>query len=522
MTPSPDSAREVAPADQSHMRRAMWVVAVVIAVAYPLALFAPLPMAARTLLVDLLYLAGPALAASGALFATSLTDGSDRRFWLLFATAMLAFFMGEAYFTWYQLSVAVDGPPGPSASDVLYLVGYGLLFLSIASVVRPLSETTVARVRTAIDVLCVSILAMLITGLVVIEPLTKIRTDVSAAERVLNAAYPALDIALVVGLVAVLLAVPRSRWRTWELLIGVGLGLWFVSDALYDLVFVYRGYSSAPALAYLLDLVTLVGYLLFFMAAGYRMPARVPARIAAVPQGRPRLGARDMAVPIAVAIGVPVLLVGLVLTSDGPVDLAIAVGGSVLLVVLVVVRTVLLLQEGGRLVHSGVMDEETGLLTLRAFTHRLDDEIAHASASGRSVSVVVVGSSNEQAVTGAVDALRAWLRSGEAGCRCGGHLAVVMPEVDPYEAFVRTGDLLAALDSGPERTWSAGIAAYPMHGADAESVHRRAVAAMRWSVEHVAGRAVIFDERVGDRAPSRGAGPVPSVGGAGDPAAPGA
>jgi diguanylate cyclase (GGDEF)-like protein len=142
---------------------------------------------------------------------------------------------------------------------------------------------------------------------------------------------------------------------------------------------------------------------------------------------------------------------------------------------------------------QSVLDPLTGLFNRRYFDETLKRELARARRKSVPMSLLVLdidhfkrvnddfGHAAGDAVLRAIgQQIRASIREGDVACRYGGEeFVILMPECGVEVSSVRAGLLREAIaaaildgdSTGPERvTASFGVAEYPSHGADAESL----------------------------------------------------
>jgi diguanylate cyclase (GGDEF)-like protein len=141
-------------------------------------------------------------------------------------------------------------------------------------------------------------------------------------------------------------------------------------------------------------------------------------------------------------------------------------------------------------------DELTQLLNRRAFNHRLDVLIHRARRTSTPLSLVEVDIDNfklindryghpagDAALVAVAGALTGSVREGEFVARIGGEeFAIILPDTDAAASLVIAERCrLSVTDDGYDGsplTMSAGVAAYPLHAIDAESLLRAADAAL--------------------------------------------
>jgi diguanylate cyclase (GGDEF)-like protein len=155
--------------------------------------------------------------------------GQERRAWLAFAAAVLAWGAGEVWWTLYIEGNA--SAPYPSPADVGYLAFYPLAVLGLYKLVQ--ARATELDPRLWMDGV-IAALGTAALGAALIFEFVADRTSGTTIEVATTLAYPLGDIvliSLVVGVIAL------TRWRpgrTWGLLLA-GLGAMVAADVAFTL-----------------------------------------------------------------------------------------------------------------------------------------------------------------------------------------------------------------------------------------------------------------------------------------------
>lgn len=215
-----------------------------VAVVYVVRTFWPETAAFRDLLTDgvLIRIGGVtklALLGIACLFAHRNAAALDRenparRPWRLLSWGLLAFALGQGVLTTYQL--ATGASPYPSAGDALFMVSYPLLIAATAAFVGAYRQTGYpvgsGREHAALGLgvgLAVAAFGYWLLRPVLAEP-------APVLERLLNVAYPALDLAWLVPAVLLLRITFGFRggriFRAWSLVLA-GIVAQCAGDILY-------------------------------------------------------------------------------------------------------------------------------------------------------------------------------------------------------------------------------------------------------------------------------------------------
>jgi signal transduction histidine kinase len=233
--------------------------------------------------------------------------------WWLFGAGLLAFTCGDIIFNLYADLWHKD-PPIPSAADVFYLAGYPFLTVGLLMLVRRLrsEERRSARLDIAIFIAALG----LCQWVFVMDDV--VHGGGSVAEKLVALAYPAMDVILMAGLVAVALT---PTWRTVAYrYLAASILLLLVADEIYAVA--PEKYTGTTWV----DSLWLLSYVLWGVAA--LCPSMV--ELSNPRRGRrARLSAWRLAFLVAALAAAPALL--LYEHIWGGVDLvALAIGSAVL------------------------------------------------------------------------------------------------------------------------------------------------------------------------------------------------
>jgi len=193
--------------------------------------------AARLYLGNLSKLTFLVLAAASALrVAARLEAGNPMRgTWRTMAAGFVAFAAGQAVLFTYQVVLRLPSP-FPSLADVFFVASYPLLLTALVRAIGAYAETgypigtTRERTGTTLTVAAAAVVA----GYPALKPV--IATPAPALEKLLNVAYPVLDLAVLVPVFILLRIAIRFRggevWKVWAGLL-TGFMLMCVGDVLF-------------------------------------------------------------------------------------------------------------------------------------------------------------------------------------------------------------------------------------------------------------------------------------------------
>ena len=401
----------------------------------------------------------------------------DRGSWLALAIGLGAWVAGNSY--WDLVLAHQEDPPIPSLADAGWLAFYPFAYLCLGLHVR----RTVRGVPASmwLDGL-VGVLAVAALGMATVVAPIVAGIGGSTAELVVNAAYPISDVLLLALVIAFLGLAGGGRGRAWTLL-AAGFALFAAADTAYLYLLASGVAVSGPVLksVYLLGIATIA-------LAPWQRPVTVRARR--------RAGRRILALPFAactVAIGM-LLLSGL--GSAHPVASCFAAAA----LVVAMIRTSLSVQELARMAETrrqASTDELTGLPNRRWFDRELRRAIDRARADGEELALLVIDldhfkelndtlghHAGDRVLAQLGPRIRTALRADDHVARLGGdEFAALLPGAGAAEG---AGERIAAALSerfsveGIELQIAAsiGVALFPEHGDDAETLLQRADVAM--------------------------------------------
>jgi hypothetical protein len=127
--------------------------------------------------------------------------------WTLLAAGLFATFVGQLLLARYQLAGAAT--PFPSVADVFYLLAYPLIGAALVRFIRAYDEVglPIGTRGERMVTLAAAAAACGLLAVLVLRPL--LQADLAPLEEALNAAYPVLDMVLLVPLALLL----RITWR---------------------------------------------------------------------------------------------------------------------------------------------------------------------------------------------------------------------------------------------------------------------------------------------------------------------
>ena len=182
----------------------------------------------------------PLLAAWLCYRASRELDPGSGRAWLVLALGCFAWAIGELVWTTYAV-ILNETTPFPSIADVAYLSAYPLLFSGLQHLSAP--RNAGRRVRATLDALALVAAAGTFVSSFLLKPIFS-NSTATLMEKLLTAAYPLMDLAL---LYAVLMALPRVRETRGGFvltLFSAALLAIFVTDVLFSYLSLDDSYSG--------------------------------------------------------------------------------------------------------------------------------------------------------------------------------------------------------------------------------------------------------------------------------------
>jgi len=329
---------------------------------------------------DLLYTAVGFAAAAAILVGVRRNRPVTRTPWLLFATGILLWSLGDVVWTIVTL---MGSEPFPSAADAFYLLGYGAFAVGLHHLAR--SRNPGGDRTGMIDALMVGVAVGLAVTVFLVEP--GWAAGGSALARSVGVAYPVADVILLIQLTNLRTA---GHGRTPALRL---LNLALIATLIADLLF-----QSAPGISWLapntrlLDGAWLIGYLLFGAAALHPSMAAATDRqsqgvkVASLTRGQLLLISGSITV-------VPVTLLVEVLSGTEPRPIE-TVAASIIIIWLVYLRmvgmTTQMTKQREHLARLAEADVLTGLPNRRRFTDTVTARMADGATGTVPVLLIVL------------------------------------------------------------------------------------------------------------------------------------
>ncbi|HEV3001541.1 MAG TPA: EAL domain-containing protein [Solirubrobacteraceae bacterium] len=430
-------------------------------------------------------------------------SGRNRGAILALGTGMLLW--SAANVSWTIFVRPLEDAPWPSMADAGWLAFYPAAYFGLVRLVG--NSVGSVRPTLLLDGLITALAVAALATVFIMGPVISERPDESLGAAV-TVAYPVGDIILLSLVAGALTVMGRHGSGAWRL-IGAGLALFALGDAIYAHISATSSYESGTPL----DLT---------WAAGMVLMAHASRRAAGLRAHQPTQGKAAVVLPLAGALSA----IGLLIYGNHA-----EIGrGAILLAALALIaaagRMLLTIREVRGLVrteHEARTDALTGLPNRRAFYEHLAERIRAAGPHDRFAVLVLdmdgfkeindtLGHpAGDSLLCEAGARLQRSLRRGDVVYRLGGdEFGAVLSNVTAADQATRVADRLDEAMHNPFAVegislamhLSAGIALFPAHGADAESLFRHADVAM-YQAKHDGSRLEVYSHSRDPNKPER-------------------
>ena len=472
----------------------------------------------QLVVADLSYFGLTVLVMALALVAAWRARGVERYLWSLVTSAYVLLVVSELF--WLYLIIATGSPPPPVYAPFQWLHTFAaLIFLAVVASLTPLvGAHPLVRARQLLDVASFGVVVYVAAFFLSVTPFFSGIRGSTPADALVGAVYPTWAILMLAGLMWPMVATGRRYpHQPWERMLGVALALYAVAVAAWPLWFAAVMDLSSAGEQAILDVVQMLSIYLLVIALILRL--RQPSERWAPPRGAttPTRLARGSSYLLLgfVMLAMPVLIALAITSPQGSLTSTVLVMASVLLALLTVARTILTAIESGRLFRRSVTDPLTALHNHRHFHESVRSAVDVAARFGGCLAVLALdldgfdGVNNlhghpagDELLRQVGSALRAASGPNDVMCRVGGdEFAAVLPGADAAHALETAARIRKALagvttPDGVRITVSTGIACFPDHGDDPDSLMSLADGAAYWVKRHGKDNALVYDPAV--------------------------
>lgn len=472
----------------------------------------PLSLQLKTATLDLLYLVPPGLAVISTSLAIKKTEAKEKKFWLYLAIANSLLFLGEIIWVYYEVFQGLNEPPYPSLADYAYLSGYLFFFLALIFLTNFSHSFILAKVRYLLDIIITSFVSFILVWFFLLRPIYANET-VSIAEKITNIIYPTADLAILFGLLANVSGFKVSKWRSWEVLVALGLVATGIGDIFFNYFSVTNTYQTSNFGAKILDLSWAAGYYAFFLAGLTRLSPQKPKPPKAIGLfEQPSFSWTDFFVPLLILASTPLFLYLAIYKTSNNFNQMVLIVSATLLSMLVVARSAVVVAENSRLFTYSITDPLTRLYNHRFFEERLGIELERVKRYGEKLSLAILDLDNftqinnlyghlegDKVLKQVAQSLKGVIRASDTFCRLGGdEFALIMLETSPLEALqvcLKMQKRLKELKLLDKviLSFSAGISSFPEHALDAADLTSKADSALFWAKFHGKEQVTVYD-----------------------------
>ncbi len=433
----------------------------------------------------------------------------DKTVLLFLGLGTLSLALGEVSWAYYEVFLGLDEPPYPSIADYFYLASYPFLFISLLSMSRFSGAGVLTRVRAVLDITVVTILAFVPMWFFLIKPVYT--PEAPLTEAIVNGLYPALDVALIIAILINLMGFKRSKWRAWEIMIAAGFVLTIAADVIFNYFAGQNVYFAASITARLLDLLWMASYFLFFLAALFSIKST--AQMGAIDsETQVHVGWRDSLIPLTIAIAIPLFIYEAQFRVQSVYDSWALIVSATALAVAVAIRASVVVVENNRLFSSATTDALTGQYNHRFFQERLKIELDRAERSSESLSMAIIDVDDFSRINNVYGhfkgdvllhemgaKIKEHVRTTDTVARIGGdEFGLILPdtaELEAYKVCMAAQEAVNSIHGFEELgvTISAGIATFPEHAEDLDTLTKKADGALYWAKYHGKSQVLIYD-----------------------------
>lgn len=210
-------------------------------------------------------------------FTAFAIDNKDHRLWTFVAATGVFWMLGDAVYRGAEIMGVVGNDRLLSPPDILYLLAYASLICAVQTFARLAGK----RQKEGFDWVRfyapgVALISFCLAGLFAyflpngIAVSSGVQGEFSIA-AIVKYLYPALDIAILVGLLLIILTHTVPFKKSWQGLGVFGLAFFIMADVNYSLAEPAGIYSPANVVARLIIAMWILGDILILMAAVYRL-----------------------------------------------------------------------------------------------------------------------------------------------------------------------------------------------------------------------------------------------------------
>ncbi|MFC4426007.1 putative bifunctional diguanylate cyclase/phosphodiesterase [Deinococcus navajonensis] len=450
------------------------------------------PERLRHVLGNLSFFPACVLAAALAWMLARRLTGQSRRAWFFFAAGLTCWGMGQATYTWLDLTGASTFP---SAADLGYLLLVPCFFLGVLHIWQAVPSRLLALSFVLDVAIIITAVGEILWRLSIQRVIGMYANDPFALG--VAVAYPLSDLVLVALVLAMAVWRPRGLDRVQLALLGGGLSILFAAHTAYAHLAAQHGYHLGGAM----DVLWSLAFTAFGAAAYIRLMAPDPAQSTATALSDRRRLRLNLVLPsVALALSYAVFLLSHGASHEGGELLEPVV---IVVFVLLFARQLLAVTDNGRLNRTLEFQAEhdalTALLNRSSLHQEMAQRIQAAQRQGTLVGVMFLDldrmkhvndayghAAGDQVLCHIAERLKACTRGTDAIARFGGDEFVLAITVGDRAQLTQVAQRILAAVAQPilfgemefHITASVGIAVCPGDTTDAAAALHQADLAM--------------------------------------------
>jgi diguanylate cyclase (GGDEF)-like protein len=366
-----------------------WGLYGVVAAIYLLTIFSPLAGLTRILVTELIYTTPIVITVALSLVAARRSEGAERLFWLFLGAANAILAMCEVLLVVWLLFISPLGPPRVEWPFQVMHVTAAACFVGLMVSMSRLQESgVIVRVRNTIDIVLVGAMAYVVLLVAYARP---VMPGAPMSAVLVGAGYALAAFMLMAGTLGNIVGFKLVKWRAWERMTLLALGVYALAVSLWPLWYMSVGPNNRNLSRGMLDLVQLSGHYVLMMAAIYRLTELADWRLRPLPTPAiMRNRWAGLLIPACAMAAIPILGWAAFETRFASHWSGVYAVLAMILTALVLIRSLLTAFEHGALFHRSVTDPLTGLFNHRYFHDRLASEAHAAVRYGEELAVAVI------------------------------------------------------------------------------------------------------------------------------------
>ena len=163
--------------------------------------------------------------------------------WFLFTLGILSFVFGDMIFSYYDIFLKTESP-FPSIADVVYLIGYPLIFIAIFTQIKSLNVKLPKNEIIVISAIQIFIALLVVMFLMIPMISTEITHEFTIEMLLISLAYVLFDLPLFLGALLLIFKYKGGQFSKVWLLVAIALIVMSFGDWLFA-YYTWNGISLA-------------------------------------------------------------------------------------------------------------------------------------------------------------------------------------------------------------------------------------------------------------------------------------